>query len=187
MCSVDRDSFREGIRVPTFFTAVMPEDHRKSSLKPPDSIKNFSPDFWGSRWGSRKKIWGIFAKYSMIVKIPANLVISRLVGIFLGGDKRDRTADLLNAIQALSQLSYTPKLSPSPAERVVLYQQFLQLSSTFCKKFSNCRKKEPFHTKAHNPALSRGGTADPRKLCRTPRKASPTEQIVSNPPADYMY
>ena len=30
------------------------------------------------------------------------------VGAF-GGDKRDRTADLLNAIQALSQLSYTPK------------------------------------------------------------------------------
>ena len=29
--------------------------------------------------------------------------------VFLsGGDKRDRTADLLNAIQALSQLSYTP-------------------------------------------------------------------------------
>ena len=26
----------------------------------------------------------------------------------VGGDKRDRTADLLNAIQALSQLSYTP-------------------------------------------------------------------------------
>ena len=25
-----------------------------------------------------------------------------------GGDKRDRTADLLNAIQTLSQLSYTP-------------------------------------------------------------------------------
>ena len=29
----------------------------------------------------------------------------------LGGDKRDRTADLLNAIQALSQLSYTPRMS----------------------------------------------------------------------------
>ena len=28
-----------------------------------------------------------------------------------GGDKRDRTADLLNAIQTLSQLSYTPMLS----------------------------------------------------------------------------
>ena len=30
---------------------------------------------------------------------------------FCGGDKRDRTADLLNAIQALSQLSYTPKFN----------------------------------------------------------------------------
>ena len=29
----------------------------------------------------------------------------------VGGDKRDRTADLLNAIQALSQLSYTPVLN----------------------------------------------------------------------------
>ena len=29
-------------------------------------------------------------------------------GLLFGGDKRDRTADLLNAIQALSQLSYTP-------------------------------------------------------------------------------
>ena len=26
-----------------------------------------------------------------------------------GGDKRDRTADLLHAMQALSQLSYTPR------------------------------------------------------------------------------
>ena len=30
------------------------------------------------------------------------------IDCFLGGDNRDRTADLLNAIQALSQLSYTP-------------------------------------------------------------------------------
>ena len=29
--------------------------------------------------------------------------------VFCGGDKEDRTPDLLNAIQALSQLSYTPK------------------------------------------------------------------------------
>ena len=36
-----------------------------------------------------------------------------------GGDKRDRTADLLNAIQALSQLSYTPKFSC--AVRQLLY------------------------------------------------------------------
>ena len=34
-----------------------------------------------------------------------------IVVIFLeyGGDKRDRTADLLHAMQALSQLSYTPR------------------------------------------------------------------------------
>ena len=32
-----------------------------------------------------------------------------MVPMFPGGDKRDRTADLLNAIQALSQLSYTPR------------------------------------------------------------------------------
>ena len=32
------------------------------------------------------------------------------MSFFVGGDKRDRTADLLNAIQALSQLSYTPNL-----------------------------------------------------------------------------
>ena len=30
------------------------------------------------------------------------------MSVSVGGDKRDRTADLLNAIQALSQLSYTP-------------------------------------------------------------------------------
>ena len=41
-------------------------------------------------------------------KKSRNLTISRL----FGGDKRVRTADLLNAIQALSQLSYTPKFRP---------------------------------------------------------------------------
>ena len=33
------------------------------------------------------------------------------------GPERDRTADLLDAIQALSQLSYQPESSPSPARR----------------------------------------------------------------------
>ncbi|CQR26395.1 hypothetical protein THICB1_10138 [Thiomonas arsenitoxydans] len=31
----------------------------------------------------------------------------------LGGGKRDRTADLLHAMQALSQLSYTPESKPA--------------------------------------------------------------------------
>ena len=30
--------------------------------------------------------------------------------LLFGGDKRDRTADLLHAMQALSQLSYTPTM-----------------------------------------------------------------------------
>jgi len=37
------------------------------------------------------------------------LIIKRLIYLlYFGGAKRDRTADLLNAIQALSQLSYGP-------------------------------------------------------------------------------
>ena len=38
-----------------------------------------------------------------------------------GGDKRDRTADLLNAIQALSQLSYTPVSGCPPLARGKIY------------------------------------------------------------------
>ena len=34
--------------------------------------------------------------------------ISYYIGLEFGGDNRDRTDDLLNAIQALSQLSYIP-------------------------------------------------------------------------------
>ncbi len=37
----------------------------------------------------------------------------------VGGAKRDRTADLLNAIQALSQLSYGPTLRPGLGTRRV--------------------------------------------------------------------
>ncbi len=40
--------------------------------------------------------------------------------IFFGGDKRDRTADLLNAIQALSQLSYTPIFGWCSFERLII-------------------------------------------------------------------
>jgi hypothetical protein len=39
-------------------------------------------------------------------------------GYLFGGDKQDRTADLLHAMQALSQLSYTPKTN---AEVIIIY------------------------------------------------------------------
>ena len=45
----------------------------------------------------------------------------------LGGDKRDRTADLLNAIQALSQLSYTPT-SMNP----LISNGFVTIQFSFC-------------------------------------------------------
>lgn|GEM_PF-2407556 len=38
-------------------------------------------------------------------------------GIRIGGAERDRTVDLLNAIQALSQLSYSPTLSDAASPK----------------------------------------------------------------------
>ena len=68
----------------------------------------------------------------IFAKVPKWLEKHRLFvekSAFLGGgDKRDRTADLLNAIQALSQLSYTPIFSS-------LFSQLLHYSKVrmFCQ------------------------------------------------------
>ena len=48
-----------------------------------------------------------------------------------GGDKRDRTADLMTASHALSQLSYAPKRRSVHSEQMILYQSFLKLSTAF--------------------------------------------------------
>ena len=48
-----------------------------------------------------------------------------------GGDKRDRTADLLNAIQALSQLSYTPIFCQHSADDPCILSQIPKMSSIF--------------------------------------------------------
>ena len=50
----------------------------------------------------------LFLDYSRNKKIRDTTAFGSIPKHF-GGDKRDRTADLLNAIQALSQLSYTPR------------------------------------------------------------------------------
>jgi fructose-bisphosphate aldolase class 1 len=50
---------------------------------------------------------GVFEVYSQKSKNPEPIEDS---GFLTGGDNRDRTDDLLNAIQALSQLSYTPTI-----------------------------------------------------------------------------
>ena len=70
-----------------------------------------------------------------------NLEVVETSRFFVGGDKRDRTADLLNAIQALSQLSYTPRcfragaprarsILPDPKAFVKNYFFFFQKSLT---------------------------------------------------------
>ena len=62
-----------------------------------------------------KKVKPIFGKifgkstFPEKQKIHANRKVCMDSTFSIGGDKRDRTADLLNAIQALSQLSYAPK------------------------------------------------------------------------------
>ena len=54
---------------------------------------------------------GICQSATHIYEKSSFLFETSLFPVYLGGDKRDRTADLLNAIQALSQLSYTPESS----------------------------------------------------------------------------
>ena len=73
-----------------------------------------------------------------------------------GGDKRDRTADLLNAIQALSQLSYTPifgSLSDSfciiaqPRDLSRVFDDFfLKISIQEEKRFSFSRSSHTIHS-----------------------------------------
>jgi hypothetical protein len=68
-------------------------------------------------------------------------VFSSLFRAF-GGDKRDRTADLLNAIQALSQLSYTPKflrISQVQGYYIRLFSKMQALFSFFRKNFGMLR------------------------------------------------
>ena len=55
------------------------------------------------------KIESAFAKASADTRLPKVLLAEALAQAS-GGAKRDRTADLLHAMQALSQLSYGPNL-----------------------------------------------------------------------------
>ena len=66
---------------------------------------------------------------------------------------RDRTADLLNAIQALSQLSYTPICNglsafPSALRQPILYAKGPALSSIFLLFFLFSRYFIPYLTPA---------------------------------------
>ena len=58
--------------------------------------------------------------------------------IFNGGADRDRTDDLLNAIQALSQLSYSPYLKTITNYQITIIKQ---LRNYFRMKIVNCKMK----------------------------------------------
>ena len=67
-------------------------------------------------------------------------LISEEIKVF-GGDKRDRTADLLNAIQALSQLSYTPKFSCA-VRQLLYYSTWAEFVKGYFRFFWNLEQKQ---------------------------------------------
>ena len=104
---------------------------RRISLKKALAIA--SAFFWWRRWGSQSasRTNGSAEKprqFRLKTRTPARFLRRNPLGFdpqiikkikntkpkgfvfFIGGDGGDRTHDLLNAIQALSQLSYAPKL-----------------------------------------------------------------------------
>ena len=46
-----------------------------------------------------------------MVQVPLESEVARLQGVSVSGARRIRTADLLGAIQALCQLSYSPEMT----------------------------------------------------------------------------
>ena len=52
---------------------------------------------------------GTICKFSYKIKKAVNPLLMWIYSLLFCGDKEDRTPDLLNAIQALYQLSYIPK------------------------------------------------------------------------------
>ena len=73
--------------------------------------------------------------FHMAHRQEKSLEIRRFQGF--GGDKRDRTADLLNAIQALSQLSYTPKF-----KYAVRNECYVNRSKSNCQEKNRKNMKE---------------------------------------------
>ena len=76
------------------------------ALSDPPEVSHGIVKSQGIRRASWVKLWGEMKKAAKIRSYLNTLVIS------FGGAKEDRTPDLLNAIQALSQLSYSPTIVP---------------------------------------------------------------------------
>ena len=66
-----------------------------------------------------------------LAKSKEKVLKTEVFRTFCGGDKRDRTADLLNAIQALSQLSYTPIFTFAVRQLLYYSTDFLFVKEKF--------------------------------------------------------
>ncbi len=62
--------------------------------------------FVGQMWNKWLTVLSFKKLYDKVVSTKKKDLLSQV--FLFGGDGRDRTVDLLNAIQALSQLSYAP-------------------------------------------------------------------------------
>ncbi len=118
-----------------------------------------SPSDWGN---------GIGRHSSGNEKSLENTMFSRLFS--RGGDKEDRTPDLLNAIQALSQLSYTPTCLLFAVSFYTIAQasgfvkQKTRRSFTFLRK----NKRVPFW---HLPGVPASGLPELRSRENPPHAA----------------
>lgn len=85
----------------------------------------------------------------------------------LGGDKRSRTADLLHAMQALYQLSYTPESRRARIVlmRLILVKYFLKFLQNFSKKLQALAHKYFFMRCKTTARGNKATTASTEGVC----------------------
>ena len=108
------------------YTGVLCSGKSRSQVLP--HLQLISQDRWTVSFVWKcilRPLWGAAGPLQHKTKISFPKKRDFCITLVIGGDKRDRTADLLNAIQALSQLSYTPTFI-----HLSVSAHFLQLHST---------------------------------------------------------
>ena len=93
------------------------------------------------------------------------------------GDERDRTADLLNAIQALSQLSYAPGARhPHTTTTPTGEQRGYQEPRSLAGCMSGVKQKQ-----SQNSGIQAGGNSDTRYLARLSASATTLARAQAHP------
>ncbi len=89
------------------------------------------------------KSFKLMHRFSIIINTIINS-LDRISGPF-GGAKRDRTADLLHAMQALSQLSYSPYKNKFFQKESIQFQLFRTIKIEDQEEFTFNGKDILFH------------------------------------------